>query len=159
MSGKARPSARKKTLQNVKYSALSTTDKNCIEEVFKRYDEILRNEYLIEKDALYDTLWDFFEGKKSKVKNAVLDIVDKFPRYVYTEKPEPRNIGEKIKELREREKYTQLQLSEFVGVSAQAISWWECGKSEPTMFNCIVLADIFGISLDELCLRENNGAE
>ena len=85
MPGKTRPSARKKTLQNVKLSSLSTTDKNCIEEVFKRYDEISQNEYLIEKDALYDTLWDFFEGSKSKVKSAVLDIVDKFPKYEYKE--------------------------------------------------------------------------
>jgi DNA-binding XRE family transcriptional regulator len=159
MSGKVRPSARKKTLQNVKLSSLSTTDKNCIEEVFKRYDEILRNEYLIEKDALYDALWDFFETNKSKVKTGVLDIVDKFPKFVYKEKPQPCNIGGKIKELRENENYTQLQLSELVGVSSQAISWWECGKSEPTMFNCVVLADIFGISLDELCLRENDGKE
>lgn len=85
MSGKARPSARKKTLQNVKHSTLSTTDKICIEEVFKRYDEMSQNEYLIEKDALYDVLWDFFEGSKSRVKNAVLDIVDKFPKYEHKE--------------------------------------------------------------------------
>lgn len=85
MSGKARPSVRKKTLQNVKHSTLSTTDKICIEEVFKRYDEMSRNEYLIEKDALYDVLWDFFKGSKSRVKNAVLDIVDKFPKYEHKE--------------------------------------------------------------------------
>lgn len=83
MPGKTRPSALKKTIQNVMTCDLSGTDKKTIYEVFKRYDEISQNEYLIEKDALYDALWDFFEGKKSKVKNAVLDIVDKFPKYEY----------------------------------------------------------------------------
>lgn len=39
MSGRARPSARKKTLYNVKISALSVTDKKCIEEVFEKYEQ------------------------------------------------------------------------------------------------------------------------
>lgn len=38
MSGKARPSLRTKTLLNVDYSNLSTTDKKCIHEVFERYE-------------------------------------------------------------------------------------------------------------------------
>lgn len=37
MSGKCRPHLRKKTLENVKRSALSQTDKNCIEAVFERF--------------------------------------------------------------------------------------------------------------------------
>lgn len=39
MSGKARLSLRHKTLENVKRSNLSQTDKNCIQEVFKRYED------------------------------------------------------------------------------------------------------------------------
>lgn len=39
MSGKTRPCLRQKTLENVKCSDLSITDKNCIAEVFKRYAE------------------------------------------------------------------------------------------------------------------------
>ena len=38
MSGKARPSLRKKTLENVMRSNLSQTDKDCIATVFKRYE-------------------------------------------------------------------------------------------------------------------------
>lgn len=38
MSGKCRPSLRKKTLENVMRSNLSNTDKECIAEVFKRYE-------------------------------------------------------------------------------------------------------------------------
>lgn len=40
MSGKARPSLRKKTLENVRFCNLSDTDKKCIFEVFKRYEEV-----------------------------------------------------------------------------------------------------------------------
>ena len=38
MSGKCRPSLRKKTLENVKRSNLSQTDKDCIVAVFERYE-------------------------------------------------------------------------------------------------------------------------
>ena len=41
MSGKARPSLRKKTLENVRFCNLSDTDKKCIFEVFRRYEEML----------------------------------------------------------------------------------------------------------------------
>ena len=39
MSRRIRPSARRKTLGNVKYSNLSETDKKCIEEVFEKFNE------------------------------------------------------------------------------------------------------------------------
>ena len=38
MSGKARPSLRAKTIENVKRCNLSQTDKDCIIEIFKRYE-------------------------------------------------------------------------------------------------------------------------
>ena len=37
MSGKCRPSLRAKTLENVKRSKLSQTDKDCIQAVFERF--------------------------------------------------------------------------------------------------------------------------
>ena len=40
MPGKTRPSLRAKTLQNVALSNLSLTDKKCIEEVFKKFEEL-----------------------------------------------------------------------------------------------------------------------
>lgn len=40
MPGKARKSLRAKTIQNVKRSTLSETDKKCIIEVFERYDRM-----------------------------------------------------------------------------------------------------------------------
>lgn len=51
MSGKTRPCLREKTLENVKRSNLSETDKKCIKEVFKRYEEMLQNnEYYRERE-------------------------------------------------------------------------------------------------------------
>lgn len=63
------------------------------------------------------------------------------------------NIGEKIKELRLQSGLTQTQLAEKIGLTYVSICMWEKEKAEPTMFNCIVLADFFGITLDELCGR------
>lgn len=40
MPGKARKSLRTKTIQNVKRSTLSETDKKCIIEVFERYEKM-----------------------------------------------------------------------------------------------------------------------
>lgn len=64
MSGKARPSLRSKTLENVRYSNLSNTDKECIYEVFKRYEEALKEREERQKGCvitlpckLYDTVW------------------------------------------------------------------------------------------------------
>ena len=42
MAGKARPSLRKKTLENVMLSNLSVTDKECIKAVFEEADSIVR---------------------------------------------------------------------------------------------------------------------
>lgn len=42
MAGKCRPSLRQKTLENLKWCNLSQTDKDCITEVFKRYEETQR---------------------------------------------------------------------------------------------------------------------
>lgn len=39
MAGKCRPSLRRKTLEHLKWCNLSQTDKDCITEVFKRYEE------------------------------------------------------------------------------------------------------------------------
>lgn len=59
-------------------------------------------------------------------------------------------IGKRIREYRNREKMSQEQLAELVGVSRQAVAKWEGDKAEPSTGNLVLLAKIFGISLDEL---------
>ncbi len=59
-------------------------------------------------------------------------------------------IGERIKQHRKRLGMTQEQLAERIGVSAQAVSKWENNLSCPDISILPELADIFGISTDEL---------
>ena len=68
-------------------------------------------------------------------------------------------IGEKIKELRKINKLSRRELSEQLGCSQNHIYLWEIGKFEPKMFYCICMADIFNISLDELCCRDFKGGK
>jgi DNA-binding XRE family transcriptional regulator len=63
-------------------------------------------------------------------------------------------IGEKIQKLRWEHDWSQRELAEKISVHKNAIGYWETGKNEPTIFNCILLADAFGVTLDELCCRE-----
>jgi len=59
-------------------------------------------------------------------------------------------IGKNIADKRRAIGLTQEQLAEKVGVSAQAISKWENDMTEPDAEMLLTLADIFGVTVDEL---------
>ncbi|EHJ52688.1 helix-turn-helix domain-containing protein [Streptococcus macacae] len=59
-------------------------------------------------------------------------------------------ISETILLLRKKLGYSQEKLAEKVGVSRQTLSKWELGESLPDIVSSNHLAEIFGISLDEL---------
>ena len=60
--------------------------------------------------------------------------------------------------LRKQQGMSQEQLAEALDVSRQAISKWERGESSPDTDNLIALAEIYGVSLDELVgLGNGNG--
>ena len=59
-------------------------------------------------------------------------------------------IGSKIKELRKHRGVTQEQLAHSIGISFQAVSKWENGIALPDIALVPVLANYFGVSLDEL---------
>lgn len=63
--------------------------------------------------------------------------------------------SEALKYIREQEGYSQSALARATGISQQKISYYESGKHSPTIDDCIVLADFYGISLDELVGRKN----
>lgn len=65
-----------------------------------------------------------------------------------------QTIGKRISENRKRLGFTQDALAEKLGVTAQAISKWENDQSCPDITMLPKLADIFGISTDELLGRE-----
>ena len=64
------------------------------------------------------------------------------------------NFGHILKELRQERNFSQRDLAKQTGISQQALSLWEQNKRTPNMDDCIVLADFYGITLDELVGRE-----
>ncbi len=59
-------------------------------------------------------------------------------------------IPERLRELRQAHGYSQEELAEKMIVTRQAISKWERGDALPDTENLIALAEIYGISIDEL---------
>lgn len=59
-------------------------------------------------------------------------------------------IGERIKSLRKKHGMTQERLAEYLGVSYQAVSKWECGLSCPDLSLIAPLTKLFHVSADEL---------
>ncbi|MBR6147020.1 MAG: helix-turn-helix domain-containing protein [Lachnospiraceae bacterium] len=68
-------------------------------------------------------------------------------------------IGLKITEERKRLGFTQEQLAEKLGVSAQAVSKWENGWNLPDIENMNKLADILGMPLNSLFRDKGNDAD
>ncbi len=66
--------------------------------------------------------------------------------------------GEKIRTLRKEKKISQESLAEKLGVSRQSISLWENEQTQPTIENIIALADVFGVTIDDM-LRDKPVAE
>ncbi len=61
-----------------------------------------------------------------------------------------RNTGKKISQLRKERNITQMELADLMGVSYQAVSNWERGNSMPDISKLPELAEILGISIDDL---------
>ena len=59
-------------------------------------------------------------------------------------------LGKKIKQQRFKAGLTQEQLAEKMGVGAQAVSKWETGAAMPDITALPLLAEVFGVSIDEL---------
>lgn len=61
-----------------------------------------------------------------------------------------KNLGEVLKQHRVACKMTQEFVAETIGVSRQAVSKWESGKSDPSTTNLLTLAKLFGVEAEEL---------
>lgn len=59
-------------------------------------------------------------------------------------------IAERLAKRRREAGYSQENLAEQLGVSRQAVSKWERSESSPDTDNLIALAQLYGVSLDEL---------
>ncbi len=56
--------------------------------------------------------------------------------------------------LRKLKNMTQEAVAEGVGVSRQAVAKWEAGETIPDLDKCRLLAELFGVSLDDLANYE-----
>ena len=61
-----------------------------------------------------------------------------------------KTLGEVLKQHRVACKMTQEFVAETIGVSRQAVSKWESGKSDPSTTNLLALAKLFGVEAEEL---------
>ncbi len=68
-------------------------------------------------------------------------------------------LADRLVSLRKENKLSQEALAEKLGLSRQSISKWERAEASPDTDNLIALADLYGMSLDELLGNEPVKAE
>lgn len=66
------------------------------------------------------------------------------------------NYGKRIATLRDKQGWTQEELSRRLGISRAALSHYEKNRREPDFETLTKLADIFNVSIDYLVGRTNN---
>lgn len=59
-------------------------------------------------------------------------------------------INMNLGKLRKRCKYTQEEVADKIGVSRQAVAKWESGETVPDINNCIALAELYSVTIDNL---------
>lgn len=68
------------------------------------------------------------------------------------------HFGNKLLSMRERRGMTQRQVASYVGVTDKAVSKWETGASKPTTNALRKLAELYGISIDDMLgMRDDVG--
>ena len=66
-------------------------------------------------------------------------------------------IDMNLKNLRNYHGYTQEDVAEHLQVSRQAVAKWEKGESMPDIENCMALAKLYNVTLDNLVNYEDDG--
>ena len=64
------------------------------------------------------------------------------------------DIHERLRELRTARKLTQARVAELLGISPRVYTRWESGGATPLFGTVVKLADILGVTLDELAGRK-----
>ena len=72
---------------------------------------------------------------------------------------EKKTIGKFISALRKANGMTQKELGEKLFVSDKTVSRWECDECTPELFLIPSIAEIFGITTDELLRGERNNPD
>lgn len=63
---------------------------------------------------------------------------------------DPKDIGERIRRLRQERGITQEELAGEVGVSRSAVAQWETGRAGQLTGNLARIADVLGVGLEQL---------
>ncbi|GIO90147.1 MULTISPECIES: helix-turn-helix transcriptional regulator [Paenibacillus] len=59
-------------------------------------------------------------------------------------------ISMNLKTMRKLHRLTQEEVAEKIGVSRQAVAKWENGETVPDIQNCLALAELYDVVLDDL---------
>lgn len=63
---------------------------------------------------------------------------------------EQNNLAKNLSALRRAMELSQEKAAEAVGVTRQALAKWESGETTPDVLHCDRLAELYGVSLDDL---------
>lgn len=66
-------------------------------------------------------------------------------------------MNNRIRVLRAERRWSQAELAERVGVSRNSINSVENGKFDPSLPLAFRIADVFGLTIEEVFLREGDG--
>lgn len=59
-------------------------------------------------------------------------------------------ISQNLMILRKQFRFSLEEVAEKIGVSRQAVTKWETGETVPDLYNCKSLADLYGVTMDDL---------
>lgn len=68
-------------------------------------------------------------------------------------------LSENLYKLRKLHKLSQEQVGERLGVSRQAVAKWETGETAPDIHNCVALAQLYDVSVDDLVNYDSAGSD
>ncbi len=59
-------------------------------------------------------------------------------------------LNHRLRNLREKHKLTQAQVSEKLGITRSSYSYYESGKTEPSLDSIIILSKLYNITVDDI---------
>ena len=68
-------------------------------------------------------------------------------------------LSENLYNLRKLHKLSQEQVADRLGVSRQAVAKWETGETAPDIHNCVALARLYDVSMDDLVNYDSAGSD
>ena len=68
-------------------------------------------------------------------------------------------FSERLKELRKKANFTQVEVAEKLGISQPAYASWERGAKKPTQENLVKIAQVLNVSVDYLVGNTENKSD